>query len=330
MPKFWSSMNVIAFSLLPLALVYKFVTATRRLLFRFHFLRAQKLPVPIIVVGNITAGGTGKTPVVISLANKLKNAGFTPGIISRGYRGEGKNREVNQNSVATEVGDEPILIHKKTDCPVWVGKDRPDIANSLITKYPKVNVLISDDGLQHYWLHRDFEICVVDGERLFGNTLPIPSGPMRESLSRLSTCDLVVINGNQRLDIATATVQMNPRGTLLYSLTDQTIKREPRDLENQKVTAVAAIGNPDRFFDQLASLGIKAEKMAFPDHHHYTRHEIENIENDTIVMTEKDAVKFPAVDAKTCWVLPVDAEFSQDPLNFIFQKLGPTLGQKTT
>jgi len=330
MPKFWSNMNIIAFLLLPLAFVYKCVTATRRLLFRFHFLRAQRLPVPIIVVGNITAGGTGKTPVVISLANKLKNAGFTPGIISRGYRGDGKNREVSRHSVATEVGDEPILIHKKTNCPVWVGKNRLDIASALITKHPKVNVLISDDGLQHYWLPRDFEICVVDGERLFGNTLPIPSGPMREPLSRLSTCDLVVINGNRHLDIATATIQMNPKGTLLYSLTDQTIIREPRDLENQKISAVTAIGNPDRFFNQLASLGIKAEKMAFPDHHHYNHNEIKNIENDTIVMTEKDAVKFPAVDTKTCWVLPVDAEFSEDPLNFILQKLGPTLGQKTT
>lgn len=293
--------------LLPLSWLFRGLSALRRALYRLGLLKQTRLSVPVIVVGNVTVGGSGKTPLVIWLARMLREAGWRPGVISRGYGGGGAEPEpAGVSADPARVGDEPVLIARAAGVPVWVGRRRAEAGRDLLAHHPEVNVLLADDGLQHYALARDLEIAVVDGRRRFGNGWLLPAGPLREPLARLRRVDAVVINGGEREPAAGVAPQfaMTLRPTRLRSLNDQARAAEATAFRGRTVRAVAGIGDPERFFATLAGLGMAVVPHAFPDHHAYKP---TDLPAGTLVMTAKDAVKcetFPLPDA---WVLEVDA-----------------------
>lgn len=261
----------------------------------------------IVVVGNLTAGGAGKTPLVIRLCRLLKAAGFRPGVVSRGYgRRETDLRLVSPASDPAVVGDEPLLISRSTGMPVIVAPDRCEAARKLFAT--GVDVVISDDGLQHYRLPRTIEICVVDGARGFGNGLLLPAGPLREPLGRLDTVDYIVVNGEAAVDLGgRPAVPMSMAPGLLRSL-DSGQSWRLSQFAGCRVNAVAGIGNPGRFFDLLRQARIKVEEFAFPDHHDYVKEDFEKMDPDLpVLMTEKDAVKAAGLGLSNAWCLDVDA-----------------------
>lgn len=317
--------------LLPLALLFGALAALRRSLYRLGVLPVTKLPVPVIIVGNIGVGGTGKTPLVIALAHLLREQGFRPGIISRGYGGKSRlPRAVTFKSEPAAVGDEPVLLEAKAGCPVWVGPDRAAVGQALLATHPEVNVLISDDGLQHYRLARDIEIVVVDAARWFGNGQLLPAGPLREPAWRLQTVDAVVINGwlpGAPLKRREFTMQLS--GDLLYNLRNPELKARPEVFAGQTVHAVAGIGHPERFFKQLRKLGISVRPHPFPDHHVFTPQDLNFPESDAIVMTEKDAVKCGDFVSDNAWALPVEAALDAQFGALIVGKLRNANGSET-
>ena len=293
----------------PLACLFVALLSFRRFLYRIGILGSWRSPIPVIVVGNITVGGTGKTPLVIWLVKQLRACGYSPGIISRGYKGDARvPKEVLDKDIASLVGDEPLLMARRTSCPVWVGRDRSAAARGLIKAHPECDVIISDDGLQHYALQRDFEIVVVDGARMYGNQLMLPFGPMREPFSRLSSVDAIVVNGSE---FGKANeFQMRLRGDLFYSLTSPEKTVQADYFYNKKVHAVAGIGNPRRFFSYLRRLGLDVLEHDFPDHYQFQVSDLQMPGADIILMTEKDAVKCLHFARGNVWVLPVEAEVS--------------------
>lgn len=261
----------------------------------------------IIVVGNITAGGSGKTPLVIKLCQLLRQAGYSPGVISRGYgRKDGALRLVSPASDPTAVGDEPLLIAQRAGVPVIVANDRCEAARTLLRQ--GINMIISDDGLQHYRLPRTLELCVVDGNRGFGNGRLIPAGPLREPLDRLSSFDQIIVNGEsgqvpQDLEI----VPMTFVSGLLRSLESGQSWRLAQ-FGGCKVNAVAGIGNPRRFFDLLHHARIKTREYVYPDHHVFSTSDFDDMDPSLpILMTEKDAVKCKNLGLSNAWFLSVDA-----------------------
>ena len=261
----------------------------------------------IIVVGNITVGGSGKTPLVIRLCHLLRQAGFKPGVISRGYgRKENDLRLVSPASDPGVVGDEPLLIARSAGVPVIVSPDRCEAARTLLKK--QINVIISDDGLQHYRLPRNLEICVIDGTRGFGNGLLIPAGPLRESAARLSEFDDIIINGET--DVVPdqlSTTQMTLVAGLLRSM-DSGQSWRLAQFAGCTANAVAGIGNPGRFFDLLRHARIKVIEHVFPDHHIFSASDFANMDASLpILMTEKDAVKCKTLGLNNAWCLSVDA-----------------------
>ncbi len=261
----------------------------------------------IVVVGNITAGGSGKTPLVIRLCRIFADAGLTPGVISRGYgRKERGLRLVSPASSPEVVGDEPLLISRRTGVPVIVAANRCDAARALQKK--KVRVIISDDGLQHHRLPRDVEICVIDGKRGLGNGRLLPAGPLREPVERLLTVDHVIVNGESDcLPTEIDAWNMSLVSGKLKSLVDGEAWRLSQ-FTGCTVNAVAGIGNPDRFFSLLQNTGIKVNKYSFPDHHSYSAADFATMDKDLpIMMTEKDSVKCTALGLKNAWYLTVDA-----------------------
>lgn len=261
----------------------------------------------IIVVGNITAGGSGKTPLVIRLCRILAQAGLAPGVISRGYgRGQRGLRLVEPGSLPGEVGDEPILIARQAGVPVIVAADRCAAARTLLKQ--NVKVVIADDGLQHHRLPRSMEICVVDGSRGFGNGMLIPAGPLREPLERLASFDHVIINGDSNpLPTGIDGDHMSLVAGLLRSLEDGHGWRLAQ-FRGCSVNAVAGIGNPERFFNLLQQSGIRVIQHAFPDHHAFSEKDFSEMDkNLPILMTEKDAVKCTELGLKNAWFLSVDA-----------------------
>lgn len=317
----WYRVTPLHLLLYPLSLLFQLLAAFRRGMFRVGLLASVKLPVPVIVVGNITVGGTGKTPFTLWLAQQLIEAGWHPAIISRGYRSEGDtdSREVHKEDSASTVGDEPSLMSRRALCPVWIGRDRPAAALALLQAHPECNVIISDDGLQHYRLQRDVEIAVIDGVRRFGNGMLLPAGPLREPVSRLREVDAVVINGGPP-DTKEGTL-MSLQGTQFHNLLDPSQIISAADFSGLKVHAIAGIGHPERFFLHLQQLGLQPETHAFPDHHSYTCDEITPQHADAILMTEKDAVKCTAFATKKHWVLQVDAQVAPSLFNLITEKL---------
>lgn len=265
----------------------------------------------IIVVGNLTAGGAGKTPLVIRICRLLRDAGMNPGVISRGYgRLEKELRLVSPASDPSDVGDEPLLIVRSTGIPVIVSSDRCEAARKLLKK--GVDVIVSDDGLQHYRLPRKLELCVVDGSRGFGNGQMLPAGPLREPVERLDSVDSIVVNGESALDLGgRETVTMTMAPGLLRSLDNGQTWRLSQ-FAGCRVNAVAGIGNPARFFDLLRHARIKVNEFAFPDHHQYSGQDFERMDpNLPILMTEKDAVKATRLGLENAWSLDVDAVLPQ-------------------
>ncbi len=293
-----------------MSILFGLVAALRRVLYRAGLLRAIRLPVPVIVVGNISVGGTGKTPLVLWLADFLRQQGYHPGIVSRGYGGGTQGAvAVDIRSDPAAVGDEPLLLARKSACPVWVGRDRVAAGKALLRAHTECDVLLSDDGLQHYRLDRDVEIVVVDGERKFGNGLLLPAGPLREGVSRLGSVDAVVVNGGS-LKAAMRLgneFEMGLEGGVFYNLRNPELHAGAADFGGKKLHAVAGIGNPQRFFAHLRRLGLAFEEHAFPDHCAYRSQDLDYDNADALLMTEKDAVKCAGFADGRYWALAVEA-----------------------
>ena len=304
--------------LLPLSAIYLLISFARKYLYRFNLLKSFKIQVPVIVIGNITSGGTGKTPLVIHLANELKKNGYHPGIISRGY-GSKRNgvSEVNKKSDVENIGDEPILIHKHTHLPVFIAKDRVLAAKALIKKYKKIDVILSDDGMQHYRLRRDIEILVIDGTRRFGNGYLLPAGPLREPKRKVKSVDAIVCNEKKVID---GSYLMKYKSYFLINL--KTKKKIPLNkVRLNNLHAVAGIGNPDRFFNYLKALGLVFDSSSYKDHYRFTKKDFKTMNDKNIIMTEKDAVKCEKFARDNFWYLPVVAEIDSKFTDFILNKM---------
>lgn len=321
--------------LVPLSMVFMALLAIRKALYKLGLLKSSRLSVPLIVVGNISLGGTGKTPMVIYLVEQLQAAGFKPGIISRGYGGRLKSpTPVFAHSNPRLVGDEPVLIAKRTACPVFIGANKVQVGRALLHAHPQCNVIISDDGLQHYALQRDVEIAMVDASAQFGNHRLLPAGPLRESVARLKHVDAVVVTGGQTFDLPdglpSPCFSMSLLGSHFYSLGGVQMPRSAKDFVGKPMVAIAGIANPQRYFDQLSALGLQFETRAYPDHYDFTEEALLQYSGKTLLMTEKDAVKcagfsgtgFSSLDA---WYLPVNVSISSAPdmnfISYILQKL---------
>lgn len=283
----------------------------------------ERLPVPIVVVGNITVGGAGKTPLTLWLARQLAERGWRPGIVSRGYGGEtGQPRAVSVDSPAAAVGDEPILLARRSALPVWVGRDRAAAGRALLAAHPEVDILLCDDGLQHYRLVRDVELAVFDG-RGAGNGWRLPVGPLRESLARLATVDAVVCNGapDRRLLDGKPRFEMRLVPAAFYRLDDPALYRMAGDFAGQRLHALAGIGDPGRFFRTLRELGLEFSEHPFPDHHAYAAADLAFAADGILLMTEKDAVKCAGLTIGETWVLPVEAALSPALVELVLEKL---------
>ena len=305
---YWDDYNVVSVALWPVSWLFRLLAWMRRQAYRTGLFQRHRLPVPVIVVGNISVGGTGKTPLVIWLAAHLKTLGYNPGIVARGYGAQvGKTpRQVDAGSSAEEVGDEPLLMARRTCCPVFVAPNRVAAAHALL-KNSDCNVIISDDGMQHYALGRDIEIAVVDGRRRFGNGLCLPAGPLREPPSRLARVALVIVNGvadpnehSMQITVGKAVNLSNPE--LVCDLDT---------FSGKQVHAVAGIGNPQRFFQLLKEHGLQVKAKAFPDHHPFAKTDITPDDERPLFMTEKDAVKCKSFAQPRHWYLPIDIEVDE-------------------
>ena len=325
----WMRRGLLAWSLLPLALLFRLLVALRRQLYRRGWLKATRLPVPVIVVGNLFVGGTGKTPLVIWLVEAMRAAGYHPGVISRGYGSSGvAPQAVDEHAMPQQVGDEPLLIAQRARCPVMVGRDRAAAAQALLSHYPQVDLIISDDGLQHYALARDIEIVLFDA-RGAGNGWMLPAGPLREPLSRRR--DFTVINGGQAAGVVGEGIAMRLSGEVAESLADRN-QRRPLSAFRQDQTkdelgllAAAGIGNPARFFGMLRQAGLSFREMPLPDHYDYAGNPFASEPADIILITEKDAVKCRHIEAikndPRLWVVPVSAQVDTALPGKIVEKL---------
>lgn len=304
----WYGASAPTWYLRVLAILYGALTALRRWLYRRRVLPTVCLPVPVLVVGNISVGGTGKTPLTIAIVKELRARGFRPGVVSRGYGGIAKMPQVIAIAAdPVDVGDEPVLIARATGVPVAIGRDRVAAARLLLAQ-GGIDMIIADDGLQHYKLHRNVEICVIDGERRFGNGRLLPAGPLREPVARLESVDLRVCNGGTA---PTGEHPMQVSGDFAVSVADVGRTRPLSEFAGQRVHVVAAIGNPERFFVQLRAAGMKTIEHAFADHHAFTARDVEFDDDLPVLMTEKDAVKCRAFAGLRHWCVPVRAELAQ-------------------
>ncbi|MEM7251463.1 MAG: tetraacyldisaccharide 4'-kinase [Pseudomonadota bacterium] len=291
----------------PLEWLYRAVIRIRTHAYQFGILKTHRLDVPVLVVGNLAVGGTGKTPLVIWMAQCLLGAGFRPGIICRGYRGRATDwpRAVSPSDDPVVVGDESVLLAKRAQVPVVAGPNRVAAARALIAT-GRCDVVVSDDGLQHRRLNRDLEIVVVDAVRRYGNERCLPAGPLREPMTRLRSVDAIVMNGESR-DGGDAFAMTLVPGAPRRVLDDQPASDLERFLD-APIHAVAGIGRPKRFFDALRATGMDVIEHAFPDHHDFVAGDLAFDDDALVMMTEKDAVKCRAFADRRHWFLPVDAE----------------------
>ena len=309
--------------LLPLTGLFWLLSAVRRSLFRLRFKPSFDMSVPVIVVGNISVGGNGKTPLVVYLAKRLRQEGYHPGVLSRGYGGKNAcyPMTVEKDSKVDVVGDEAILMRQHINCPLVVDPIRPRGAMELVEKH-KCNVIICDDGLQHYALNRDIEIVVMDGKRRCGNHLLLPAGPLREASWRLDTADFLVLNGGL---ITNGEFLMSLEAGELINVKHPNKSLSISDLRFP-VTALAGIGNPQRFFTLLQKMRVKLkDQISFVDHHAFIK---KDIPSGTVIMTEKDAVKCTQIAHDDCWYLPVSASLTRQFELQLLQKLKQVIGDK--
>lgn len=296
-------LNPAALALLPAAWLFRVAVSLRRHAFRRGWLSSHAVPVPVVVIGNITVGGAGKTPLTLWVIERLRHAGLRPGVVSRGYGRSAKAPQaVSAGSSAAEVGDEPVLLAQRSGCPMVVGADRVAAIGQLL-EVADVDVVICDDGLQHYRLRRDVEIVVVDGRRGLGNGRLLPAGPLREPSSRLREADVVIYNGGGH-----AGQRMRLLPDAAQSLADPSRTRPLSAFSGTECHAVAGIGDPQRFFDMLTGFGLRIIPHAFADHHPYQGSDIDFGDDRPVLMTEKDAVKCRAFAGQNHWFIPVTAE----------------------
>jgi tetraacyldisaccharide 4'-kinase len=317
--RIWSGESPLWRLLLPLSWLYGLVSGIIRLSWRLGLRKAWRAPVPVVVVGNLTAGGNGKTPVVIWLVEQLQQRGVRVGVVSRGYGGKATQYPLvlTPQTTPDEAGDEPVLIYQRTGAPVAVSPVRAEAVQALLTQSP-VQIIVTDDGLQHYRLHRDKEIVVIDGVRRFGNGWWLPAGPMRERASRLKSVDAIIANGGVALSGEIA-MQLHP-GLAINLLTGE--RREARTLRH--LVAMAGIGHPPRFFATLAQCGAVPEKtVALADHQALTHADVTKWlkPGQTLIMTEKDAVKCRPFAENNWWYLPVDAHLQDEQAQELLQDL---------
>ena len=299
----WYGTRTPGLSLRLVAGLYGLLGAVRRGLYRAGWLRSVRLSVPVLVVGNISVGGTGKTPLIIALIETLREKGWNPGVVSRGYGGSQRGPALMQGNAEPAVyGDEPCLIRQRTDVPLSVGRDRPAAAQLLIQA--GVDVILADDGLQHYRLGRDVEVCVIDGLRRFGNGRLLPAGPLREPAAHRLRVDFLVCNGGEPEPGETL---MQLRGDVAQSLADPAKTHSLVAFVGQRVHAVAGIGHPQRFFDSLRAQGLDIVEHEFADHHVYQSGDLAFSDDLPVLMTEKDAVKCRPFARPDWWHVPVTA-----------------------
>lgn len=307
------SVSWLTIGLLPLSWIFSLIVCVRRYLYSHHYLRSCQFDVPVIVVGNITVGGTGKTPFVIWLAEWLVKQGYkNPGIVSRGV-GSSKHITpflVKPDSSAKEAGDEALLMARKTLIPVVIHPDRVKAVKYLL-EHCHCDVVISDDGLQHYKLGRNLEVAIIDGARGLGNSQLLPAGPLREPPSRLLSVDFAVVNGGNDQDEFAFTIVPTKFARVQKIYEPKNI----RDFSGQTVHAVAGIGHPERFFAMLELLGMQVIKHSFPDHYQYQLNDIQFADDYPVIMTEKDAVKCLRFAAQDCWYLDISIS-PNDKLQF--------------
>ncbi|WP_250658268.1 tetraacyldisaccharide 4'-kinase [Alkalimarinus coralli] len=317
---------------LPLSFLFGIVSAVRKMCYQWGWLKRVRVSAPVIIVGNISVGGTGKSPVTGYLAAELKRRGYKPGIVSRGYGGKSNHYPtiVEKGALAAEVGDEPIMLHQMTECPVAVDPVRSRAAEKLCVEYG-CDLIICDDGLQHYALHRNVEICVIDGERGLGNGHLLPVGPLRESESRISSVDFVIVNGRSG---PLSVFENMPHKHTVFEMSLKPVKLvnvyDDRELpiaylKGREVHAVAGIGNPERFFLALKGLGANVNPHSFPDHHDFGCEDLQFDDNKDVIMTHKDAVKckllFRGNKPENVWYMPVAAELNNTFMDTLCNKL---------
>jgi tetraacyldisaccharide 4'-kinase len=301
---YWQARSPVTEALRPLSWVFCLVARLRASAYRSGVLASRGLPVPVLVVGNISVGGTGKTPLVIWLVRRLQAGGRRPGVLTRGYRGGAARwpRPVHQDSDPRLVGDEAVLLARRCRCPVVAGPDRVAGGRMLVWDQG-CDLVLCDDGLQHYALRRDVEIAVVDGTRRLGNGLCLPAGPLREPAQRLEGVDLVVVNG----PAAPGEWRMSLRGDRAVHLGDPRTERPLEAFRDREVAAVAGIGNPERFFAMLREQGLRPREIPFPDHHPFCPEDFAGLGGLPVLMTEKDAVKCePFLGHGDNWYVPVE------------------------
>lgn len=323
--------------LMPLAWLFQAVASIRRYWLQRRY-QGHGYAVPVVVIGNISVGGTGKTPLIIALAKELIEQGIKPGVVSRGYGGSGASSaaggvghrrpmSVTENSAVEQCGDEALLIARRTGCPVVVCADRVAAIHHLLAEHT-VDIVLSDDGMQHYRMHRDLEIAVIDGVRGLGNRLCLPAGPLREPPRRLRSVDMVVINGGSGDVVSPGDVAEHSlicqmalcpdKFVNLHSGEALGVKAWPR---GQVVHAVAGIGNPQRFFDSLTELGLVLRLHPFADHHRFAVEDIRFDDDLPVIMTAKDAVKCESLADARCWRLEVVAVSPVELVQSICDKL---------
>lgn len=308
--RIWSGKSWLYILLLPLSFLYGLITIIRYAAYKVGLSRSWKAPIPVVVVGNLTAGGNGKTPVVIWLVESLVKEGYRVGVVSRGYGGKAESYPLvlDENTPTTAAGDEPVLIYHRTKAPVAVAPKRSEAIQALLA-LNELDVIITDDGLQHYALQRDYEIVVIDGQRRFGNGWWLPAGPMRERAGRLNSVNALIVNGGQPEG---SEVLMTLEGDTAVNIV--TSENQPVT-QLQSVVAMAGIGHPPRFFASLENKGIAlVNTHAFADHQDYEQQQLSALVKPTqsLLMTEKDAVKCRSFAQPNWWFLPVKAQLSSN------------------
>jgi len=319
--KIWSGENKLYWLLIPFSMIYRLVIFIRKTMYRLGIFKSWQAPVPVIIVGNLSVGGNGKTPVVVYLVEQLLAKGYRVGVVSRGYGGKSSSYPVivTKETPASIVGDEPILVYQRTGVPFAVAPKRCDAVKALLANHP-IDIIITDDGLQHYSLKRNIEIVVVDGKRGFGNGWHLPAGPMRESVSRLDNVDYVIINGKSDSIYSNAySMELVPNDAI-------NILTKERKPVNQLVSvcAIAGIGDPNRFFIMLQKQNVDLiNTVSFMDHQSYSKEQLLKLANldQTLLMTEKDAVKCVGFAQSNWWYLPIDAEFSIQFIESLLNKI---------
>ena len=305
----WYSKSFFSWLLLPISYCFWILTNLRKLCYLFGIFRVYHAPVPVVVVGNITVGGTGKTPLVVRLAQLLEEKGWRPGVVCSGYGGYSRKWPtlVSSDTGPESVGDEALLLFEKVMCPVVAGSRRTECVEMLVNEY-SVDVIVSDDGLQHYALDRDIEIAVIDGSRGFGNKRLLPAGPLRENKKRLDNVDFTIVKGY----FSGHEMGMLYEPSHLANLLNPCNKTTLDSFKGMTVNAVAGLGNNDSFFNLLLEKGIKCRLREFPDHYNYKASDLDFSDKLPIIMTDKDAVKCKAFAKEDWWSLSISATLPKE------------------